>query len=166
MHWTILLAVEATAETAESAKEGGLFDLDATLPLMAVQFLLLVAILNALLFKPLGNAIDERDSYVRTNLTDARERLSKAESLAKQYEQELAETRRQSQAVITAAQADAQKIAAQKVAEAQQEAQVQREQAQQELDRQKQEAMHTLEQQVSNLSQQILDKLLGGVSIG
>lgn len=164
MHWTILLAVEAAEAAAEEG--GGLFDLDATLPLMAVQFLLLVAILNALLFKPLGKAIDERDNYVRTNLTDARERLSKAESLAKQYEQELAETRRQSQAVITSAQADAQKIAAQKIAEAQQEAQVQREQAQQELDRQKQEAMQTLEQQVSNLSQQILDKLLGGVSIG
>ncbi|MBD2089635.1 F0F1 ATP synthase subunit B' [Microcoleus sp. FACHB-1515] len=165
MHWTILLAVEAAEAVAEEGG-GGLFDLDATLPLMAVQFLLLVAVLNALLFKPLGNAIDERDTYVRTNLTDARERLSKAESLAKQYEQELAETRRQSQAVITAAQADAQKIAAQKIAEAQQEAQAQREQAQQELDRQKQEAMQTLEQQVSALSQQILDKLLGGVSIG
>ncbi len=33
MHGTILFAVE------EAAKEGGLFDLDATLPLMAVQFL-------------------------------------------------------------------------------------------------------------------------------
>jgi F-type H+-transporting ATPase subunit b len=162
MHWTILLAVEAAAE--ESG--GGLFDLDATLPLMAVQFLLLVAVLNAILYKPLGKAIDERDGYIRTNLTDARERLSKAETLAKQYEQELAETRRQSQAVITAAQADAQTIAAQKIAEAQQEAQTQREQVQQELDLQKQSALQSLEQQVDSLSRQILDKLLGGVLIG
>lgn len=42
MHWTILFAVE------ETAKEGGLFDLNATLPLMAVQFLLLAVILNAI----------------------------------------------------------------------------------------------------------------------
>jgi len=47
IHWTILLAVE-TAE--EAATEGGLFDFDATLPLMALQFLILVAILNAVLF--------------------------------------------------------------------------------------------------------------------
>src|SRR4028118_2342615 len=134
-HWTILLAVEAAEATA---KEGGLFDFDATLPLMALQFILLVVVLNAVFYKPLTKSIDDRDDYVRKNLLEARERLSKAENLAKQYEQELAETRRQSQAVIAAAQADAQKIAAQRIAEAQQEAQAQREQAQQELDRQKQ----------------------------
>ncbi len=162
IHWTILLAVEAAAEKGG----GGLFDLDATLPLMAVQFLILVAILNAIFYKPLTQSLDDRDNYIRTNLADARERLSKAESLAKQYEQELAETRRQAQAVIAAAQADAQKIAAQKLAEAQREAQAQREQAQQELDRQKQEALQSLEQQVDSLSHQILEKLLGGVPIG
>lgn len=161
MHWMILLATEAVVEEAK----GGLFDIDATLPVMAIQFLLLVAILNALFYKPLGNVLDERDSYIRTNQVDAKERLMKAESLAKQYEQELAETRRQSQAVIAAAQADAQKIAADKIAEAQREAQTQREQAQMELDRQKQEALHALEQQVDALSRQIVEKLLSGVSI-
>ncbi len=157
-HWTILLAVEA-AETA--AKEGGLFDFDATLPLMAVQFLVLVVLLNAVFYKPLGKAIDERAEYIRTNLLQAKERLAKADNLAKQYEQELGETRRKAQATIAAAQADAQKIAASKVAEAQAEAQSKREQAAQEIEAQKQEVMQTLEQQVDALSRQILEKLLG-----
>lgn len=151
--WTTLLAVE-----------GGLFDFDATLPLMAVQFLILAAILNVTFYKPLGNAIDERDNYIRGNQADARERLAKAQQLSKQYEQELAETRKRSQDIIASAQAEAQKIAAQKVAEAQREAQAQREQAQQELDAQKQAALSTLEQQVDDLSRQILDKLLGSVA--
>jgi F-type H+-transporting ATPase subunit b len=142
-----------------------MFDFDATLPLMALQFLLLMVILNAVFFKPLTKALDERDTYIRTNQTDARERLAKAESLAKQYEQELAEARRQSQAVVAAAQADAQKITAQQIADAQREAQAQREQAQRELDQQKMEAMQSLEQQVDALSRQILDKLLAGVSL-
>lgn len=162
MHWTILLAAEAAAEGGK----GGLFDIDATLPLMAVQFLILVALLNVLFYKPIGKAIDDRNNYVRSNQAEAQERLSKAESLAKQYEQDLANTRRQSQAVIAEAEADAQKIAAQKLAEAQQEAQAQREQAQRELDQQKQEAMQALEQQVDALSRQILDKLLGAQSVG
>lgn len=158
MHWTFLLA-EATEEA------GGLFDLDATLPLMALQFLILVAVLNAVFYKPIGQALDDRDNYIRTNQADARERLMKAEALAKQYEQELAETRRQTAALVAKAQEEAQEISAQKVAEAQREAQAQREQAQQELDKQKEEALRSLEQQVESLSRQILEKLLGGVSV-
>jgi F-type H+-transporting ATPase subunit b len=157
-HWTILLAVEA-AETA--AKEGGLFDFDATLPLMALQFLLLVVVLNAVFYKPLGKAIDDRDEFIRKNLLEAQERLAKTKNLTKQYEQELGETRRKSQATIAAAQADAQKIAAQKMAQAQAEAQAQREQAQTEIEKQKAEAFSSLEQQVDSLSRQILEKLLG-----
>jgi F-type H+-transporting ATPase subunit b len=137
-----------------------MFDFDATLPLMAVQFIVLMILLNGLFYKPLTKAIDDRDGYIRTNIVDAQERLSKAESLAKQFEQELADTRRKAQSVIATAQADAQKIASQKVAEAQQEAQAQREQAQRELDQQKQVAFQSLEQQVEALSRQILDKVL------
>ena len=97
-----------------------MFDFDATLPLMAVQFLLLAAILNVVFYKPLTKVIEDRSDYIRSNEADARERLAKAENLAKQYESELAETRRQYQATIVAAQTDAQAIAAKKVAEAQQ----------------------------------------------
>jgi F-type H+-transporting ATPase subunit b len=160
-HWTILLAVETAETAAEAAKEGGLFDFDATLPLMALQFLLLVVVLNAVFYKPLSKVLDERDDYVRKNLLEARERLSKAENLAKQYETELAETRRKSQATIAAAQADAQKIAAQKMQESQAEAQAKREQAMQEIGSQKAEALASLEQEVDSLSRQILEKLLG-----
>ncbi|MBW4575707.1 MAG: F0F1 ATP synthase subunit B' [Aphanothece sp. CMT-3BRIN-NPC111] len=138
-----------------------MFDFDATLPLMAVQFLLLAALLNVVFYKPLMKALDERDDYIRSNEVGARERLSKAEQLAKQYEEKLADTRRQSQALIMNAQADAQKIGAQKIAEAQQEAQTKREQAAREIEQQKQEALQSLEQQVDGLSRQILEKILG-----
>src|SRR4028118_167234 len=157
-HWTILLAVEA-AETA--GKAGGLFDFDATLPLMALQFIVLVVVLNALFYKPLSKAIDDRDEFIRKNLLEARERLAKTENLTKQYDQELGETRRKSQATIAAARADAQKIAQEKMQAAQVEAQAQREQAQQEIEQQKAEAFASLEQQVDSLSRQILEKLLG-----
>lgn len=155
MHWTILLAVE------EAAKEGGLFDIDATLPLMAVQFLILVAVLNVIFYKPLSKSIDDRADYIRNTQVSAQERLAKAQQMAQQYEQKLGESRKQSQAVIVAAQADAQKIASAKVAEAQKEAQVAREKAGQEIEQQKQEAMRSLEQEVDALSRQILEKLLG-----
>jgi len=47
------------------------------LPFMALQFLLLAALLNAIFYKPLTKALDERDNYIRTNKVEARERLIK-----------------------------------------------------------------------------------------
>lgn len=156
-----LIAVEAV-ESVEEA--GGLFDLNATLPLMAIQFLILMAVLNALLYKPLGNAIDERDAYVRETKAGAQERLAKAEKMAAEYEQSLADTRREARSVIEKAQAEAQQIAAQKQADAQQEAAAQRESVQKELDEQKAAALSQLEAQVDSLSDQILGKLLGSAA--
>jgi F-type H+-transporting ATPase subunit b len=137
-----------------------MFDFDATLPVMALQFLLLAALLNVIFYKPLTKALDDRENYIRTNNLEAKERVAKAERLTKDYEQQLADARRQAQAVVAQAQAEAQKITAEKVAEAQKEAQGQREQAAQEIEQQKQEAFRSLEQQVDALSRQILDKLL------
>jgi F-type H+-transporting ATPase subunit b len=156
-----LLAVEA-AEAVE--KTGGLFDLDATLPLMAIQFLILMAVLNVIFYKPLGAAIDERDAYVREAKGNAKERLAKAEKLAAEYEQSLADTRREARGVIEQAQAAAQKIAAEKQAAAQQEAIAEREAVQKQLDEQKTVAMSQLEKQVDSLSDQILAKLLGAAA--
>jgi len=152
---TILLAAEAVA------KEGGLFDFNATLPLMAIQFVALAALLNALFYKPVGKMIDDRDEYIRSNSLGAEERLAEAQKLTKQFEADLADTRRQAQAVIAQAKADAQKIASDRIAEAQQVAQAEREKASQEIEQQKQTAFSTLEKEVDALSHQILTKLLG-----
>jgi F-type H+-transporting ATPase subunit b len=138
-----------------------MFDFDATLPLMALQFILLAFILNAIFYKPLNKVLDERADYIRNNQSQARERLLKAEQVTKQYELQIAEARRQSQDIIAAAQADAKRIADRQIAEAQQEAQARREQAAQEIEQEKQVAMQSLEQQVDALSRQILEKLLG-----
>jgi F-type H+-transporting ATPase subunit b len=138
-----------------------MFDFNATLPVMALQFLLLAALLNAIFYKPLTKVLDERDNYIQGNKVSARERLDKAERLTKEYEQQLADARKKSQAVMASATEEAQKVYATQVAEAQKEAQGQREQASKEIEQQKQEVMRSLEQQVDSLSQQILDKLLG-----
>ncbi|OCQ95016.1 F0F1 ATP synthase subunit B' [Oscillatoriales cyanobacterium USR001] len=138
-----------------------MFDFDATLPLMALQFLVLTLVLNAVFYKPLTKALDDRANYIRNTELGAKERLAKAKLMAEQYEQKLGESRRQSQTIVATAQADAQKIAAQQVAEAQKEAQMSREKAAKEIEYQKQEAMRSLEQEVDTLSRQILEKLLG-----
>lgn len=141
--------------------EGGLFDFDATLPLMAVQFLVLVAVLNATFYKPLGQAIDDRDNYVRSNEMDAQQKLAEIQQVTEQYEQELAQTRKQAQTLVANARAEAQKIAAEQFAAAQDEAVRTRDAAAAEIEQQKQVAFAALEQQVDALSRRMLEKLLG-----
>jgi F-type H+-transporting ATPase subunit b len=153
--WNFLVAVEP----AESS--GGLFDFDATLPIMALQILLLVTILNSIFFKPLTKAIDDRNDYVRINIAEAKERLEKAESLAVQYEAELAETRKSAQALLITAQSDANKIRAQQLATTLAESQAQLATAKAEIEEQKQAATAALDAQVETLTRQILEKLLG-----
>jgi F-type H+-transporting ATPase subunit b len=98
-----------------------MFDFDATLPLMAVQFLLLTALLNAIFYKPLMKVLDEREDYLRGGDTGSKDKLAKAESIVKEYERQIAEARRESQDLVQKAQAEAKEITASKVAAAQQE---------------------------------------------
>lgn len=158
--WTIWLVAEEVVETAVE-KEGGLFDFDATLPLMALQFLLLAIILNAIFYRPLTETIDKRADYIRENNNRARESISKSQRLAKEFDDRLKEARRAAQETIANATSEAQQEAAQNIAAAQQEVQQQREEAAGEIEREKQAALQTLEQQVDDLSRQILDKLVG-----
>ena len=80
---------------------GGLFDIDATLPLVAIQFLLLMVILNIVLYNPLLTIIEERKEYILTNLCKASELLAEANSLTAQYEEELTSVRKEAQLEIT-----------------------------------------------------------------
>ncbi len=156
-NWIFFLAVEA----GETAGEGGLFDIDATLPFMAIQFLILAAILNALFYKPLGNAIDERAGYVNTQYKQAKERKEKALVLAQQYEQELKEVRRESQTIIATAQAEAQKIVTEKIQTAQQQVIAERQKASEEIANEKAQALTELQAQADSLSKQIIAKIVG-----
>lgn len=138
-----------------------MFDFDATLPLVAIQFLLLVAVLNAVFFKPLSKVLSDRQDYVNGNNTEARERQDKAKRLAQDYSDKLSSSRRQSQSILSDAQTAAQKKSSVQVAEAQRRLQEQSMSIQLELEQQKQAAFSTLEKEVDALSQQLLKKLLG-----
>lgn len=85
---------------SEVSGPGGLFDINATLPLVAIQFLLLVVLLNIILYNPLLTIIEERKEYILTNLGKASEILSEANKLTTQYEQELTSVRKEAQLEI------------------------------------------------------------------
>ena len=90
--------------SSEISGPGGLFDINATLPLVAIQFLLLMILLNVILYNPLLTIIEERKEYILTNLSEASEVLAEANKLTTQYEQELEDVRKQAQLEITKSQ--------------------------------------------------------------
>lgn len=91
---------------SEVSGPGGLFDIDATLPLVAIQFILLMVLLNVILYNPLLTVIEERKEYILVNLGKASKLLAEANELTKQYEQKLENVRKEAQLEI----ANSQKI--------------------------------------------------------
>ena len=87
--------------SSEVSGPGGLFDINATLPLVVIQFLLLMVILNVILYSPLLSIIAERKEYILNKLAKASTILAKANELTAEYEQELDSVRKDAQLEIT-----------------------------------------------------------------
>ena len=86
--------------SSEVSGPGGLFDINATLPLVAIQFILLMVLLNVILYSPLLTIIEERKEYVLSNLAEASEKLAQAKELTTQYEEDIQNAEKQAQLAI------------------------------------------------------------------
>ena len=90
--------------SSEVSGPGGLFDFNATLPLVAIQFVLLMLILNTVLYSPLLTIMEERKEYILNNLAQASEILTQANEVTTYYEEELSRVRKEGQLLVTEAQ--------------------------------------------------------------
>jgi F-type H+-transporting ATPase subunit b len=151
---TWLLLAEA------GAQEGGLFDLDATLPLMALQVVLLTFILNALFFRPVGKAVEDREGYINTSRTEAKSKLAQAERLEADLKAQLKGARQEAQTLVVAAEQEMERLYRAAVAEATAAANASREAARREIDAEREKATAQLEQQAVALGNQIVSRLL------
>ena len=156
-----ILLLPATQMLAMTEGAGGLFDFNATLPLMAIQFILLTVVLTFILYKPVGKVIDERETYINGNLTTASEKLIKADELYKEYDEQLKTARVNAQVVIAQSEKEAKDVVASEINQARLDASKLIEKTNKELESQKSLALEQLESQVDELSQLIKEKLLG-----
>lgn len=154
------ILVLSLKEEIDLAEQGGLFDFNATLPLMMFQFLVLMLFLNILFYKPVTYILDERGDYIRNSLTTASTYLVQANELTEKYEKALAKSRKEAQDTIRYSQKEAQDIVAANIKQAQQEAEDLVNAASNQLNIQKEEVLKTLEDQVDILSDKIKGKLL------
>ena len=77
--------------------EGGLFDFGATLPLMMIQILVLMVVLDSILYSPLLATISEREEYVQGNLKKAAELIEKANQIKMAAENKISAAEQASQ---------------------------------------------------------------------
>lgn len=142
------------------ATEGGLFDFDATLPLMALQVVLLTFILNALFFKPVGKVVEERESYLTLSRAEAKRKLEEVTNLENKLKQQLKEARLTAQKLINEAEQDSDKLYREALSLATNEANALREKARREIDSQREAAFTQLQADADKLGDLIVDRLL------
>jgi F-type H+-transporting ATPase subunit b len=142
------------------APEGGLFDLDATLPLMAVQVVLLTFILNSLFFRPVGRAVEEREGYITTSRADAKQKLAQVERLESDLRDQLKDARQQAQKLIVEAEQDMDRLYREALAAATADANAQREKARRDIDAEREKAMASLKHEADGLADLIVSRLL------
>ena len=142
------------------AQEGGLFDLDATLPLMALQVVILTFILNALFFRPVGKVVEDREGFITTSNAEAKQMLAQAERLEVELKDQLRDARQQSQKVIQQAEQESDRLYREALALAVAESTASREQARREIDSQRQSALGQLSGDSDKLAGLIVDRLL------
>jgi F-type H+-transporting ATPase subunit b len=150
--WLLLATADAVTGVASGAPEGGLFDLDATLPLMAVQVVLLTFILNALFFRPVGRTVEEREGFVTTSRAEAKQQLAQAQRLEADLTEQLKEARQDAQ--------ECDKPYREALATAQAEAIAVREKARREIEAEKNQALASLKVEADQLGSLIVDRLL------
>ncbi|CAK24446.1 MAG: F0F1 ATP synthase subunit B' [Synechococcus sp.] len=140
--------------------EGGLFDLDATLPLMAVQVVLLTFLLNSLFFRPVGKVVEDREGYIATSRAEAKQKLEQINRLEADLQDQLRGARQAAQSAIVEAEQEVDRLYREALAEAEAEANRTREKARREIESQRESAQAQLMSQVDQLSAQIINRLL------
>jgi len=155
----LFLALPAVAE--EAAKEPGkLFDFDVTLPIMAVQFLLLMKFLESSWFNPVGKVLDERDENLRNILSGVQDNSTDVKKYEDEASKLVSDARQEAANMITDAKksAEAEGTASLDALKAKLDAQYNAAAAK--LEQEESEARASLEPEIEKLAKQIVDKVL------
>jgi F-type H+-transporting ATPase subunit b len=126
-----------------------------------VNFALLAVLLYFAAYKPILRMIDERSERIKQGLEDAELASRRAAEMEQEFEQRLAEARKEGQEIIAQATQMSEKARQEILETARGEARAQVEKAKEEIARERELAMADLRQQVADLSLSISEKLIG-----
>ena len=125
-----------------------------------VSFAVLVLLLSKVAWKPLLQALKDREDGIRKAIGDAASARQSAEKLQIQLQQELAKAQDKAAGMIAQAQAEGQKLREQMLKDAEAEARRLTEQTKRQLEEEKSKLSRELRQEVASLSVKVAEKLL------
>jgi F-type H+-transporting ATPase subunit b len=126
-----------------------------------INFALLVWLLNMFLYKPVKNALTQRQQRIAESLEAADKATQEAAQQRVEFEKELAEARKAAQAEAQKAAEATEKMRQEILATAQKEADEIKTQAREEAELEKQQVAADLQKQAADLAMQITRKIVG-----
>merc|ERR1712141_668789 len=83
------------------AHAGGMFDFGLTLPFVALTFLLMMVVLNALWYSPETDEMEERNAKLLQTLSEATDMLTKADEIQVEYTEQIREAREKASKAVS-----------------------------------------------------------------
>ncbi len=127
-----------------------------------INFAILLFLLYRFLYNPMLNMLQQRRERIREGLAEAERVRAEAEEQRKQYEQELARERQESQARIQKAMQASEEARGEIITEARKEADQIKARAREEIEYERRQALEQLRTQVADLSILAAKRILDG----
>ncbi|XP_021596302.1 ATP synthase subunit b', chloroplastic [Manihot esculenta] len=150
----------APPSLAEEIEKAALFDFDLTLPIMMVQFLILMVTLDKLYFSPLGKFMDERDAAIKEKLGSVKDTSTEVKQLEEQAAAVMRAARAEISAALNKMKNETQAELEEKLAAEKKKIEAELQEALGNLEKQREETIKSLDSQISALSDEIVKKVL------
>jgi len=98
---------------------GGMFDFGLTLPFVAITFLTMMAVLNALFYAPVGDEMEDRNKKLLQTLSEATDMLSKADEIQVEYTEKIRAAREEASKSVKTYREQTEKVIEKEIAQAQ-----------------------------------------------
>lgn len=136
-------------------------EINATLLVSAISFLVFIFIMNKILYKPVLDIMEKRQNYIDSNKNEAQEHHKNAESLLREKDEKVSQAQRKSRDIV-AAKTDALKEEKNKVLNDTRDSAVSYfEEQKQSLAEQKQQTVTNMKFDVADLANRLTTKLMG-----
>ncbi|MDD3594476.1 MAG: hypothetical protein PHX18_07610 [Candidatus Gastranaerophilales bacterium] len=136
-------------------------EINATIIASTISFLIFIFIMNSIMYKPIAKIIDERESYIENNKTEAQNHLQKATTLIENKNRKVHDTKIQSRDMFTAKTEEIKANKSKQLSQVKTDLNSDFEAKKQELENQKNVAIGGLRTHVADLANQITAKILG-----